>query len=47
VSPELEVIRQDIFEQQALRIFDFTAWIESRIRRIPLDEVMKEKTESL
>lgn len=47
VSPELEMFRQDIFEQQVLRIFDFTAWIESRIRRIPLDEVMKEKTESL
>jgi hypothetical protein len=38
------VIRQDVFEQQVLRIFDFTVWIESRIRRIPLDEVMKEKT---
>jgi len=43
IAPDLEEIRQDIFEQQVLRIFDFTAWIESRIRRIALDKVIKEK----
>jgi len=45
VAPELEIIRQDIFEQQVLRIFDFTAWIESRIRRIPLNEIMQAANE--
>jgi hypothetical protein len=41
VSGELELLRNDIFEQQVLRIFDFTAWIESKIRRIPLNEVLQ------
>jgi hypothetical protein len=43
VSGELEILRNDIFEQQVLRIFDFTAWIESKIRRIPLNEVLQGK----
>ena len=43
VSGELELLRNDIFEQQVLRIFDFTAWIESKIRRIPLNEVLQSK----
>lgn len=32
--------REDIFEQQVLKIFDFTAWIESKIRKIPLKDVL-------
>jgi hypothetical protein len=43
VSGELELLRNDIFEQQVLRIFDFTAWIESKVRRIPLNEVLQSK----
>jgi hypothetical protein len=46
ISNELELFRHDIFEQQVLRIFDFTAWIESKIRKIPLNEVLKLKMES-
>lgn len=46
ISNELELCRHDIFEQQVLRIFDFTAWIESKIRKIPLNEVLKLKNES-
>jgi hypothetical protein len=42
-SGELELLRNDIYEQQVLRIFDFTAWIESKIRRIPLNEVLQGK----
>jgi len=34
-------IRQDIFEQQILHIFDFTAWIESQVLKVPLAEVMR------
>lgn len=44
VSVELESFRHDIFEQQVLRIFDFTAWIESKIRKIPLNEVLNAKS---
>jgi hypothetical protein len=47
VSGELELLGQNIFEQQVLRIFDFTAWIESRIRRIPLSDVLSAKTASI
>lgn len=39
-SKEIEELRNDIFEQQLLKIFDFTAWIESKIRKIPLGEVI-------
>jgi hypothetical protein len=38
-----EEIRHDVFEQQILRIFDFTAWVESEIRKIPLAEVLRDK----
>ncbi len=44
VSVELDQSRHDIFEQQVLRIFDFTAWIESKIRKIPLNEILHSKT---
>jgi hypothetical protein len=44
VSVELEMFRHDIFEQQILRIFDFTAWIESKIRKVPLSDVLHSKT---
>lgn len=37
---ELNDIRQNVFEKQILRIFDFTAWVESLIRKIPLSEVL-------
>ena len=37
---EFEGIHKDVFEMQILRIFDFTAWVESIIRKVPLGEVM-------
>jgi len=40
VKPVFEEIQHDVFEQQILRIFDFTAWIESEIRKVPLAEVL-------
>lgn len=36
--------QNDKFELQLLRVFDFTAWIESKIKRIPLSIILKEKT---
>lgn len=44
-APELDELRQDIFEMQILKLFDFTAWIESKIRRIPLQKVLSERQE--
>jgi hypothetical protein len=40
VEGQLQKFRKDVFEQQVLKIFDFTAWIESKIRKLPLDEVV-------
>ena len=40
---ELAEINQDVFEKQILRIFDFTAWVESQISKIPLPEVLKDR----
>ena len=37
---EFDEIRQDVFERQILRIFDFTAWVESLLRKLPLGEVL-------
>jgi|WetSurMetagenome_2_1015567.scaffolds.fasta_scaffold02089_6 hypothetical protein len=42
MEPELDKIRNDTYERQVLRVFDFTAWIESKIRRTSLSEIMKE-----
>ena len=41
--PELEEIRHDIFEAQMLKIFDFTAWIESKISKKSLQNIFEEK----
>lgn len=41
MGPQLEEIRNDVFERQLLKSFDFTAWIESKVRRIPLSEALR------
>ena len=38
---EFAEIHQDVFEKQILRIFDFTAWVESLLRKVPLSEVLQ------
>lgn len=47
VSPQIEDIRNDIFECQLLKIFDFTAWIESEILRIPLSQTLSESVSTI
>jgi len=47
VKPVFEEIQHDVFEQQILRIFDFTAWVESEIRKVPLAEVLLNKSQAL
>lgn len=41
ISEEMDQLQHDVFEQQVLHIFNFTAWIESKIRHTPLNEVLK------
>lgn len=46
IRPELEALKQDKFERQILKLFDFTAWVESKICDIPLEEVLKRNTDN-
>lgn len=43
VKPVFEEIQHDVFEQQILRIFDFTAWVESEIRKVSLKEILENR----
>jgi hypothetical protein len=45
VHKEFDDIQHDVFEQQVLRIFDFTAWVESLIKQVPLSEVLHNRIE--
>jgi hypothetical protein len=38
-------LKKSKFELQLLHIFDFTAWIESKIRNIPLENILLKKNE--
>jgi hypothetical protein len=40
---EFEEINKDVFEVQMLNIFDFTAWVEALIRKVPLGEILSRK----
>lgn len=44
VEPQIADIRNDVFERQLLKIFDFTAWIESEILRLPLADTLRATT---
>lgn len=40
LRPELEALYVDKYESQLLRLFDFTAWIESKILKVRLSDVL-------
>lgn len=44
-AAELDTIRKDIFEQQVLRIFDFTAWVQSLLTSQPIASLLANKIE--
>ncbi len=46
VSEKLAHIEKDANERQALRIFDFTAWMESKILKIPLVTILQRKQQN-
>jgi hypothetical protein len=43
IKDDFDKMHHDIFEQQITRLFDFSAWMESKIRKIPLSEVLGNK----
>lgn len=45
ISASFDKIRADKYERQQLRIFDFSAWIEARLKKKSLGEILKEKYE--
>ena len=44
---DFDLIQQDVFEKQILRIFDFTAWVEAHLRKVPLSEVMQARNKAI
>lgn len=44
LSSEIQELYNDKYENQLLRIFDFTAWMESKIRKEKLSEVLERRT---
>jgi hypothetical protein len=45
ISASFDKIRTDKYERQQLKLFDFSAWIEAKLKKKPLREVLKEKYE--
>lgn len=43
ISPEINELYDNKYENQLLRLFDFTAWIESKIRKEKLSEVLNRR----
>lgn len=43
LSPEIQELCNDKYENQLLRLFDFTAWMESKIRKEKLSEMIKQR----
>ncbi len=46
IRKDFEQMHHDVFEQQIIRLFDFSAWIESKIKKIPLPVVLAERNDS-
>lgn len=44
LSPEIHELYNNKYESQLLRLFDFTAWMESKIRKEKLSEVLRART---
>lgn len=40
IQKDFDQIHHDVYEQQTLRLFDFSAWIESKIRKVSLVDIL-------
>ncbi len=43
INPELMNFHNNKYELQLLRIFDFTTWIESKAKNLPLNLILSER----
>ena len=46
LQQELKHIAEDAYEKQVFEQFDFQSWVESKIRKIPFAEVVREKVKN-
>lgn len=46
IQASFEKIKADKYERQQLKLFDFSAWIEAKLQRKPLNVVLQEKIKS-
>jgi hypothetical protein len=44
INASFEKIKADKYERQQLKLFDFSAWIEAKLKRKSLSAVLQEKT---
>ncbi len=47
IEPSIEALRYDKYESQVLRLFDFTAWMESKILKKNLSDILGRKFTTL
>lgn len=47
LKSELEEISKDPYEAKALELFDFISWLESKIKKRPFAEILKEKSDKI
>jgi phage pi2 protein 07 len=45
INSTFDKIRTDKYERQQLKLFDFSAWIEAKLKKKPLGEILKDKYE--
>ncbi|MCE7863963.1 MAG: hypothetical protein DYG99_10520 [Bacteroidetes bacterium CHB5] len=43
IQKDFESLHHDVYELQTLRLFDFSAWIESKVKKIQLSEILERK----
>ncbi|NLR59490.1 hypothetical protein HGH93_15345 [Chitinophaga polysaccharea] len=46
MSSNFDKIKEDKYEMQLLKLFDFSAWIEAKLKRKPLGKILREKYEA-
>lgn len=40
---KIKSLKHDKFEMQLINTFDFTAWVEAKIKNVPLGEILQKK----
>lgn len=46
MSSSFDKIKEDKYEMQLMKLFDFSAWIEAKVKKKPLGKILREKYEA-